>query len=158
MSARLRLRPSLVHPIPAGKCPCHKGRTSNVEPALETSLLTVWSRHSLHPGGIHPANPRRDQRSSPVIVVQKRGSGKSAGQPTRITRTRNGLSERGCPAPDVMIQKAVQPGTMDWERKTPFPPAIMQTPPKRGSGKWARQRPAVTRMCKHHFCRDGPAA
>ena len=32
----------------------------------------------------------------------------------------DGLSERGCPALEVMIQKAVKPGMMDLERKTPF--------------------------------------
>ena len=37
----------------------------DAEPALETSLLTVWSRLSLDPGGIHPAKPRRASRLKP---------------------------------------------------------------------------------------------
>jgi hypothetical protein len=47
------------------------------------------------------------------MVVPKRGSGKSVGRRTRITRTRNGLCERGCPALEVMIQKTVERGMMD---------------------------------------------
>lgn len=43
-----------------------------------------------------------------AMSPHKRGSGRSAGQPTLITRTRNGHSETRCPTFKVMIQKAVQ--------------------------------------------------
>ena len=42
----------------------------------------------------------------------KRGSGKLVGH-IWITRACNGLSERGFPALEVMIQRAVKPGMMD---------------------------------------------
>jgi hypothetical protein len=47
------------------------------------------------------------------ILVPERGSGKSAGRRTRTTRTRKGFTEGGRPGLEVMLQKAVELGTMD---------------------------------------------
>jgi len=46
------------------------------------------------------------------MLVQKSCFGKPAGQPTRITRTHNGLPEGARPTLEVTLWKAVEAGTV----------------------------------------------